>query len=516
MNDQPERRKIRYRWAPITVVLSLVLVLSTFLFAFNNKAYAMGDPPTNCPNRYDATITSMTINNGTQTLDPIANPGITVDAQISKGYDVTFMLHTVNESSQNNTLHGSTWYHHSAFGFGNGQCVSNAGPNQDIPVAIHIGESRGVPDGTTQDVDWGSLPQIYQIKYKVVWHSSTSPPSHPPAPADFAISANPSSLNVQAGTSGTSTITVASANGFNSTVSLNRSPGINGVTTSFNPNPVALSSLAGSASSTLAISAASDTAPGTYQITVTGTSGTLSHSSVISLTVSGASPSSNPQQSPGTTIIQQPRPAIPSNNQQTTAATVNEEGNATATMRGTIGSVSFVNKQLYIISGNWSMTIKESSTNKADFAANLTMSSIGGNDDRFYSVTSSDLLSVNGPLSFLLASDNGTTISSLTSQAMLAVKGVVDVKEQGSTGIATSEAGTGNMAATISAGRLFDEIKLELEKNFKQPIYGTVDSVTCNGDRTQLIEYVDYGWISFPKRLEPPSAVPSSCMNLLQ
>lgn len=182
---------------------------------------------------------------------------------------------------------------------------------------------------------------------------------------------------------------------------------------------------------------------------------------------------------------------------------------------GTLGSSTFVNNQLYIIFGNWSMTTNShSSSKKADFAVNLTMSSIDGNDNRFYSVTSSSPLNANGSLSFLLANDNATTISSSTSQSMLILKGAVDVKEQGSTSTAASGTGTSDIAATVSAGKLFDVINLQLAKNFKQPIYGTVDSISCNGNNVPLIEYVNFGWIGFyPKKLETQSAVPSSCMN---
>ncbi|PYQ24502.1 MAG: hypothetical protein DMF81_05220 [Acidobacteria bacterium] len=108
----------------------------------------------------------------------------------------------------------------------------------------------------------------------------------PPAP-DFSVSASPSSVTVTQGTSGTSSITVASANGFSSAVSLGASGLPSGVTASFSPNPVTPPS-GGSASSTLTLTASATAATGTSGLTVTGTSGSLSHGAGLTLTVNPA------------------------------------------------------------------------------------------------------------------------------------------------------------------------------------------------------------------------------------
>lgn len=149
----------------------------------SNNVFAHGDAPSTCENRYDATITSMTASNGTRTFNTMANPGLQIDAKIDAGYDLTFMLHTANQSSQNNTLPGSTWYRHSAFGFGDGVCVDSAGPSQNMPVTVHVGAIPGIPDNYTQSrVEWGSWPEVVQVTYEVVWHSSnSSQPEQPPA-----------------------------------------------------------------------------------------------------------------------------------------------------------------------------------------------------------------------------------------------------------------------------------------------------------------------------------------------
>jgi hypothetical protein len=41
-------------------------------------------------------------------------------------------LRNANANSQNNTFYGTTWYKHSAFGYGKGKCIANTSPAQPI------------------------------------------------------------------------------------------------------------------------------------------------------------------------------------------------------------------------------------------------------------------------------------------------------------------------------------------------------------------------------------------------
>lgn len=165
---------------PAKIAVFLVLALACLPPLLSNKAFSHGDAPSTCENRYDAYITSMTVDNGTQTFDPISDSDLEIDAQIDTGYDVEFTLHTANASSQNNTSAGTTWYRHTAFGFGNGVCVDDAGPDEDIRVTVHVTPILGIPNGYTQEeVQWGSSPGIIQLTYKVVWHDAADP--EPPA-----------------------------------------------------------------------------------------------------------------------------------------------------------------------------------------------------------------------------------------------------------------------------------------------------------------------------------------------
>jgi hypothetical protein len=101
---------------------------------------------------------------------------------------------------------------------------------------------------------------------------------------DFTITSSPSSIVNIFGPSNTTTITVTSLNGYTGTVGLTFTAPFGYITVTGSQNPLTLSS-GGTASSTLDITTSLSTTLGTYNITVTGTAGSRTHSTVISLTV---------------------------------------------------------------------------------------------------------------------------------------------------------------------------------------------------------------------------------------
>ena len=105
---------------------------------------------------------------------------------------------------------------------------------------------------------------------------------------NFTISASPASLTVTQGSNGTSTITIASQNSFNSATTLSATGLPSGVTAGFSPNPVTPPAN-GNATSTLTLTASATATIGTATVTVTGVSGSLTHSTNIALTVSSPS-----------------------------------------------------------------------------------------------------------------------------------------------------------------------------------------------------------------------------------
>ena len=99
----------------------------------------------------------------------------------------------------------------------------------------------------------------------------------------FSLSANPNSLTVVQGNSGTSTITVNPINGFTGSVTLAASGLPSGVTAGFSVNPT-------TSTSTLTLTASATAALGTSTVTITGTSGSLTATTTVSLTVSSNGP----------------------------------------------------------------------------------------------------------------------------------------------------------------------------------------------------------------------------------
>ena len=111
---------------------------------------------------------------------------------------------------------------------------------------------------------------------------AVTPP--PPPPPDFSLSASPSSVTIVQGASGTSTVTVASLNGFNSAVSLSCTGLPAGATCGFSPTPVTPPAN-GTATSVLTVSVAASTPTGSYAVSIVGTSGTSTRSTSLSLSV---------------------------------------------------------------------------------------------------------------------------------------------------------------------------------------------------------------------------------------
>ncbi len=97
---------------------------------------------------------------------------------------------------------------------------------------------------------------------------------------DFSVSCSPSSLSAAQGGNATSTCTVTSTNGFNSAVTLSCTGLPSGVTCGFVGNPVTPPAN-GSVNSTLTVSVAGTTTPGTYSFQAQGVGGSLTRTAPI-------------------------------------------------------------------------------------------------------------------------------------------------------------------------------------------------------------------------------------------
>jgi subtilisin family serine protease len=101
-----------------------------------------------------------------------------------------------------------------------------------------------------------------------------------PPTADFSVSATPASQTVVQGASTTYTATVTPSGGFTGTVTFSASGLPSGASASFNPTSVTTSG-----SSTMTVTTSTTTTAGIYLITITGTSGALTHSAIVTLVV---------------------------------------------------------------------------------------------------------------------------------------------------------------------------------------------------------------------------------------
>jgi len=100
----------------------------------------------------------------------------------------------------------------------------------------------------------------------------------PPQP-DFSFTVTPSSQSVKRGSTATYTITITQLNGFTGSITFSLSGQPSGSTGTFSPNGTSATSV------TLTIQTPSTTAKKTYNLTVTGVSGSLTHTATAHLTV---------------------------------------------------------------------------------------------------------------------------------------------------------------------------------------------------------------------------------------
>ena len=143
------------------------------------------------------------------------------------------------------------------------------------------GEIGDICNGQQGSYTANGTAYTIQLEFSNAANNCVLPPAGPPA-ADFSIAGSPASQTVTAGAGTSYTTTVTPSNGFTGVVSFSVSGLPTGASASFSPT-----SVSGSGSSTLSVSTSTTTPNGTYTLTITGTSGTLSHSTTVSLVVTG-------------------------------------------------------------------------------------------------------------------------------------------------------------------------------------------------------------------------------------
>jgi len=171
--------------------------------------------------------------------------------------------------------------------------------NRDWMAAAYCGAGTVCNNST---FDALNPTQKIDVQGFVTWHPPSSPGHgysawelHPltgwritnSSTPDLSITANPSSVSIQQGTSSTTLVTIHSLGSFSGTVTLaaGTSPAIaNTTTASLNPTSVALTP-GGSSTSTLTVQASHSTPVGGYNVNVKATSGSLVRTLTIRLVV---------------------------------------------------------------------------------------------------------------------------------------------------------------------------------------------------------------------------------------
>ncbi len=145
--------------------------------------------------------------------------------------------------------------------------------SSSVPVTMNVTTSSSTPAGsyniTVQGTD-GSLTHTTNVTLTV----------NAPAAGDFTIGATPSSRTVARGNKTTYSVSVTGSGGFNGVVTFTVSGIPSKTSASFAPATVT-----GSGTSLLTVKTNKPTAPGTYPLLITGTSGSLVHSTPVTLII---------------------------------------------------------------------------------------------------------------------------------------------------------------------------------------------------------------------------------------
>ena len=166
---------------------------------------------------------------------------------------------------------------------GNGNVYFSAIMSEKRIYATYALKPDGTLKWTYNQSLWSFVIGFNNTLYAMGWDGLYAFGPGPALPG-FSITASPTSLIIQQGSSDMSAITVRSIGAFNQPVQLTVSGAPSGVTTTLNPEQVTPPP-DGSTTSTLTVSVGTTATPGTYTLTVTGTNGTITHSVDISLTI---------------------------------------------------------------------------------------------------------------------------------------------------------------------------------------------------------------------------------------
>jgi len=173
-------------------------------------------------------------------------------------------------------------------GFGGMVSVTLSGLPSEVTAPTNIVLAPGVSETLTLSAaataPVGSATIIVQGKSGPLVHMVSVLLSVTPPPQDFSLSATPSAISLQdGGATQTIALTLTGINGFTSPVAVT----MNGVPLGVTASPSSLSLSPGTAAQ-IAFGAARDSAVGTSTITLSGTSGSLTHTTGLVLSLTAA------------------------------------------------------------------------------------------------------------------------------------------------------------------------------------------------------------------------------------
>ncbi len=247
--------------------------------SFNPTTIAAGTSSTmtvgtaaNITGNYTLTIT------GTDTT----NPSLTHNTSVQLVVNPILLSVGVNPTSVNGGTSSSGTVTLSGAATAGGAVVSLSSSNSGVAsvpssVTVPAGSSTANFTVTTHSVTTSTVVTIYATYAGGATQQTTVTVNPAPAPS-FTLTVSPNSLTLTRGTKGSTTVTVNPTNGFNSSVTFSASNVPSHTNVSFSPNPSATST-------TMTINATKSASTGTYPITVNGSGGGTSGSTVISLTI---------------------------------------------------------------------------------------------------------------------------------------------------------------------------------------------------------------------------------------
>ena len=305
------------------------------------------------------------------------------------------------------------------------------------------------------------------------------------AAPDFSLSANPSSVSVAQGASGTSTMVVTPSNGFTGAVSYKASGTPSGVTASFSGNTLTLAATSTAASG------------GPTIVTITGTSGSLSHTTTVGVTVTGgsvtpgfslsSSPSSvtvAPGASASTTIT-----ITPTGSFNPSTVTFTPPGLPSG-LSATFGAISSTGTSKLTISATSSaapMTIGVTVTGTSGSLTHTTMFNLTISS----STTSSGLSAMPNPLSFNYTIGGSTPSSQKLMVSDSSGSASFSAKALGGSWLSVGSGGStpGSVMVSVSPGRMSAgtysgsiQLSSSSAAGTSVPVTLTITSSTCNDD----------------------------------